>query len=214
MVRLASVNRLADTLRTMFTGIITATTAVSGSHKNENGLELVLKKPTDWTDLVVGESISTNGVCLTVASMSEDTYTVFLIPETLAKTTFGKCVPLQVNLERALQMQDRLGGHFVQGHVDTKGTIVGIDSSDGYIIEVNYPEKFKPLVIPKGSITVDGIALTVVSTKDNVLRVAIIPHTLQNTTIHALKLDDYVNLEFDLLGKYVVNLLEVYHAAS
>jgi riboflavin synthase len=192
----------------MFTGIITHTTAVLGSKSGADGLTMTFKRPKGWDDLVLGESIATNGVCLTVSAIHEDSYECLLMPETLHKTSFGADLPESVNLERSLSVSDRFGGHFVQGHVDGTGTVEKIDTADGWRVSVAFPEVNKELVIPKGSITINGVSLTVAELSDNVLGVAIIPHTLEHTTLNMLRVGDKVNLEFDTIGKYVVNIMK------
>ena len=157
----------------------------------------------------LGESVATNGVCLTVAAIRETEYDCVAMPETLAKTSFGKQLPERVNLERSLTVKDRFGGHFVQGHVDGVGTVTVIDQSDGWRLSIKFDPANRELVIYKGSITIDGVALTITAVKEDELQVALIPHTLEQTTIGSLHVDDQVNLEFDVLGKYVINSLKV-----
>src|SRR5688572_29065112 len=146
----------------MFTGIITDTTSVTRHKKTEDGLTVTFKKPEGWDDLKTGESVSTDGVCLTVAKIQNDTYDCNLVPETLDKSTFGRNVPSEVNLERSLRVADRFGGHFVQGHVDGVGKITQINKLNGYHLYVKFPPDNKKLVIRKGSITINGVALTVI----------------------------------------------------
>ena len=201
----------------MFTGIVTATSPILKHQKLTEGLKLTFQTPTGWSDITEGESINTSGVCLTVTTKSTSRFSVFLMPETLDKTTFGgHQLPSEVNLERAMSASDRLGGHFVQGHVDTTGIIKSINSTNGFVMTISYPGKFDRYVIPKGSITVDGVALTIVEhNKAGLLSVAIIPYTLEHTAISVLHEGDLVNLEFDMLGKYVINYMEsVNHAKS
>jgi riboflavin synthase len=193
----------------MFTGIINAKTQINNTKKLKDGLEVDFKTPSGWDDLVLGESIAVNGVCLTVASMSEYEWTVLLMPETLAKTSFQKNMPKIVNLERAMPLTERLSGHIVQGHVDGVGKVVKVDPTSGYTISIEFPIENASLVIYKGSITIDGVSLTVTSCKENVLSVALIPHTLETTTLGSLQPDDFVNLEFDVIGKYVAKFLTV-----
>lgn len=187
----------------MFTGIISNTSAVKSAQSFKQGLLMKIEKPKGWSDLVLGESIATNGVCLTVSEIHEHLYECILIPETLDKSVFGRKVPDYVNLERSLKVTERFGGHFVQGHVDCVGKVIKIDKMDGYIVVVSFPSEFDELVISKGSICIDGVSLTVVNVRDNILTVALIPHTLNTTTMGTLKEGDQVNLEFDVIGKYV-----------
>jgi riboflavin synthase len=198
----------------MFTGIITATSQIINGKPTEDGLELIINIPSSWKDIEIGESISINGICLTVVSIKDDSFDFQLIPETLAKTTFGRHIPKTVNLERALNASGRLGGHFVQGHIDTVGTVVDVDKLSGHIIKIAYPKEFKPLLIPKGSIVIDGVALTVVDNQDNIFSTALIPHTVIHTTLGHLSSNQSVNLEFDMLGKYVINFMELKENAA
>lgn len=174
----------------------------------KTNMQLTIKTPDGWNDLQPGESVATNGICLTVADVRKNEYDVVLIPETLHKTTVGHTVPSMVNLERALSATERFGGHFVQGHIDAVGTVTDIGMSRGYELEIAYPQEFQKLVIPKGSITIDGVALTVARLKKSTLTVSLIPYTLQHTTLQSLRPGDKVNLEFDMLGKYVINFME------
>ena len=193
----------------VFTGIITQTAVVRSHASSDDGLVLTFSRPSDWADLVLGESIATNGACLTVAQLRQNEYDCHLMSETLAKTTFGSIIPSAVNLERSLSVADRFGGHFVQGHVDTVGEVVQIDRTHGWEMAVEYGSDFSKLVVLKGSICIDGVSLTVARAKGNQLTVALIPHTLEHTTLGHLTVGDKVNLEFDMLGKYIVNLMEV-----
>ncbi len=205
MMRLPPVNGL---INNMFTGIITDTTAILAHHKTTDGLSLTFQKPVGWADLEIGESVSTNGVCLTVVKIAKDRYSCHLMSETLAKTVFGITIPERVNLERALRVSDRFGGHFVQGHVDEVGKIIQVDGGDDRQLYIEFTPKNKGLVVNKGSITVDGVALTVSRVNNDIARTSLIPHTLQHTTLGTLKVGDKVNLEFDIIGKYILNITE------
>lgn len=187
--------------------------AVTGQTKSKSGLTLTFEKPNSWKDLVLGESIATNGACLTVAAIRDNEYDCQLMSETLAKTSFGHSVPARVNLERALSVQDRFGGHFVQGHVDGVGEVVSIDTDGEYRLHINFAPDKKDLVIYKGSITVDGVSLTVAKVSGKKLTVALIPHSLEHTTLGSLQVGDKVNLEFDMIGKYIANIMENRDAA-
>jgi len=198
----------------MFTGIVTDTTTIKRSKLTDEGLIITFTRPKAWRDMKLGESVATNGVCLTVSALRANEYDCFLMPETLHKTSYGSSIPKTVNLERPLAAGDRFGGHFVQGHIDCVGKVSGIDTADGWLLTVEFPETFRNLVIPKGSVAVDGVSLTVANTTNNTLQVALIPHTLAATTLQSLCTEAYVNLEFDMIGKYIVNLLEQRHAKS
>jgi riboflavin synthase len=194
----------------MFTGIITDTALVLRTTQKELGLLLTFKKPSSWTDLALGESVSTNGVCLTVAAIRANEYDCLLVPETLGKTVFGKSGIVKVNLERSLQMSDRLSGHFVQGHIDGIGKISNITKdADGYKFYIDYGSSNKKLVVARGSIAVNGVSLTIAEIKGGALSVALVPHTLEHTTFGNLKVGGLVNLEFDMIGKYILRSLEV-----
>lgn len=189
----------------MFTGIITHATSVIAKSTTKDGLTLTFAKPSNWKDLQLGESIATDGVCLTVAKIQSGSYDCQLVPETLQKTTFGSKVPERVNLERSLSVNDRFGGHFVQGHVDGVGTVEKIERHDGYYLHISFDADKKDLVILKGAITINGVSLTIASDNDTAFSVALVPHTLEHTTLGSLKRGDKVNLEFDMIGKYIVN---------
>lgn len=192
----------------MFTGIITDVVPVLKTTEEKGGVTLTFKKPGGWTDLELGESVATNGVCLTVTAIRDGEYDSFAMPETLTISAFGDGLPKQVNLERSLSAKDRFGGHFVQGHVDGVGEVIKVEPGEDYRLSVSFPPENAPLVMYKGSITINGVSLTIAEAADNVLTVALIPHTLEHTTLHSLKLGDKVNLEFDMIGKYIENILE------
>ena len=161
--------------------------------------------------LRVDESVSINGACQTVVDVDEDaeTFGVVSIEETLRKTTFGALREDDpVNLERAMQADSRLDGHFVQGHVDATGTVVSVEREDtDWLYRVRFDEQFAPYLIPVGSVAIDGISLTVARLEGDTLTVAIIPHTYENTNVNTWAEDAAVNLEFDMIGKYVVRAL-------
>ena len=174
---------------------------------DKSGMTLTFDRPKGWDDLRPGDSVATNGICLSVAAVRDKQYDCVVVPETLAVTSFGKKLPKKVNLERAMLMTSRFDGHFVQGHVDGIGQVSAIKNNGEQRLVVSFDPKNRNLVMYKGSIAIDGVALTVASVEDNNLTVALIPHTLKRTTLPSLKLGDSVNLEFDILGKYVVNSL-------
>jgi len=193
----------------MFTGIIIDTTSIVRTTKEKGGVSLTFQKPAGWSDLALGESVATNGICLTVSSLHADEYDCFVMPETLNKTAFGAAIPQKVNLERALGVHDRLSGHFVQGHVDGVGQVSQIETGDDWRIHLTFPKENREYVIYKGSITLNGVSLTVAAVQGNELTVAIIPHTLEHTTLKSLKVGDQVNIEYDMIGKYVVQNLKL-----
>ena len=188
----------------MFTGIVEKKTKVLSHTSKRGSLFLKIEKPKGWK-ISSGESIATDGACLTVKTFAQQSYTVELMPETLAKTTFGNSVPNNVNLERSLQYGDRLSGHFVSGHIDTVGKIAEIKrSGTSKVFIISFPRKFRRLLVPKGSIAVDGVSLTVVDIGANVFSVALLDYTLKHTTLGDKKIGDAVNLEFDILAKYLL----------
>ena len=166
-----------------------------------------------WTILRLGSSIAVNGVCLTARSVNENIFSAEMSHETLDRTSLGNLGKGSiVNLERPMRGDSRFGGHIVQGHVDGVGRIRGFDrQGDAWNLEVEHPEAGSRYIVEKGSITVDGISLTVASLKgSNVFSVAIIPHTFENTNLKAARPNDPVNLEFDVVAKYVENLIKPY----
>lgn len=196
----------------MFTGLIEEIGYVESVHSLGSGKEITISANSILTDVHKGDSISVNGVCQTVTKYSNSSFTVQAIEETLTKTNFASLVKgMPVNLERALLPTTRLGGHIVQGHVDGVGEIESITPlSTSWEIWVRFPTQFSPYVIPIGSICINGISLTVAKTNANSLMVAIIPETWINTVIQYLNVGDKVNLEFDIIAKYIENMMKGY----
>ena len=193
----------------MFTGIIEATGKVERIDRNESNIDFTLSGPFTQ-ELKIDQSLAHNGCCLTVVEIKENTYKVTAIDETLEKTNLGFWnVGTEVNLERCLRFEGRLDGHIVQGHVDKTGTVESIENQDGsYFITINYDESAEYTTVPQGSITVNGISLTVAESGDGKFSVAIIPYTWEFTNMKNLQKGDVVNLEFDIIGKYVAKLLK------
>ena len=162
------------------------------------------------SELKIDQSLAHNGVCLTVVDLGDQTHTITAIRETLDKSNLGRLeVGSKLNLERAMQMGARLDGHIVQGHVDQTATCVEVKETDGsWLYTFSYDPSTENLTIEKGSITVNGVSLTVVNSKDDRFSVAIIPYTYDNTNFHQINEGDSVNLEFDVIGKYVAKLLQ------
>jgi len=196
----------------MFSGIIESTAKVVKLEKEQENLHLTLTCPF-VKELKIDQSISHNGVCLTVVKQAEDTYTVTAIKETLEKSNLGLLkAGDEVNLERSMRMDGRLDGHMVQGHVDQTAVCTGVREADGswyYTFEYQ-PVKNEPgyIVVEKGSIAVDGVSLTVVNARENSFEVAIIPYTYEITNFHNYQPGSVVNLEFDILGKYIARILQ------
>ncbi|MEI6692668.1 MAG: riboflavin synthase [Chlorobium sp.] len=196
----------------MFTGIIKDVGRVSGVKGQNGGLRLRVsyRNSPEFTTLSIDESVSLNGACQTVVAVGEGWFEVDTVEETLSKTTLGSFqVGSQVNLERAVRPMDRLGGHFVLGHVDCAAKVHEIRQlGSSREIWVFFPDVFSPFIVSAGSITIDGISLTVAKLEALRFAVAIIPYTFAHTTLHALQQGSKVNLEFDILGKYVARQLE------
>ncbi len=194
----------------MFTGIIEAVGEIEKVSKEGENLRFEIKCPFT-NELKVDQSIAHNGVCLTVVELKETSYTVTAIKETLDKTTLNMLEAREkINLERAMKLGDRLDGHLVQGHVDGTATCINIEEINGSWVFMFQHEMTSNLIVEKGSITINGVSLTVVKTKENTFNVAIIPYTFAHTTFIDLKINGKVNIEFDVIGKYVQRLIKGY----
>ncbi|MBN8589160.1 MAG: riboflavin synthase [Rhodothermia bacterium] len=192
----------------MFTGIIESVGKVQKITHLGGGRRFGIQSELA-SSLKIDQSIACNGVCLTVVALEEQLFYVEAIEETLRKTSLGTWITGQrINLERAMLLSARLDGHIVQGHVDATGTIESVVSEEtGWLYTIQFGQENKVLVIPRGSIAIDGTSLTVARIKDDVLTIGIIPYTYQNTVVSDWQVGTVVNLEFDLLGKYVVGWL-------
>ena len=191
----------------MFTGIIETLGTVQEIKKDKDNIHLTIDSSiTD--ELQIDQSVAHNGICLTVVAINDSSYTVTAIGETIKKTNISYWkTGDQINLERAMKLGDRLDGHIVQGHVDQIGTCIAADEANGswhYTFE--YDESLHNITIEKGSITVNGVSLTVVNSKKNEFSVAIIPYTFEHTNFKNFEVGTKVNLEFDVIGKYVSRL--------
>ncbi len=193
----------------MFTGIIEKLGEITAIEQENENFNFTIK--SDFTsELKIDQSIAHNGVCLTIVNINGDNYTVTAIKETLDKSSmrFLK-VGDKINLERAMKLGERLDGHIVQGHVDQTAKCVSIlDENGSWLFTFEYDKNAQNITIEKGSITINGISLTVVNSKKNSFSVAIIPYTFEFTNFHTIKIGSVVNLEFDVIGKYVARLLE------
>ena len=191
----------------MFTGIIEAFGRVVALENIGGNLNINIESELS-TELKVDQSVSHNGVCLTVVKCDSKNYTVTAIEETLTKTNLGNLkLGSLINLERAMKLGDRLDGHMVQGHIDQTARCIETIAKDGsWIFTFDYDKQSDHITIEKGSITINGVSLTVVNSKDHQFSVAIIPYTYKFTNFNQLKVGDYVNLEFDLIGKYLSKL--------
>jgi riboflavin synthase len=194
----------------MFSGIIRYVGTVDHIVKKNEGATLTVSGGDDFKGFELGESIAVNGVCLTVRDSSRETFTVDLSAETLNRTCF-KSIENQtrVNLERSITPSDKISGHFVSGHVDCVGHITFIDHKSGEIVFCfKYPVEYIPYIIEKGSVSIDGISLTVFSCVGNSFSVSIIPFTFSHTNLAFRKVGDAVNIEYDMIGKYIYKACE------
>lgn len=195
----------------MFTGIIETLGTVANIRQEGTNVHFDIRSSITH-ELKIDQSVAHNGVCLTVVAIEGDQYTVTAIVETLQRTNLGELkVGDKVNLERAMLYNGRLDGHLVQGHVDMTGTCVGIEEVDGsWYFKFEYAASPDYLLVDKGSICVNGVSLTVVNPTDSSFSVAIIPYTYEHTSFHQFKIGSRINLEFDILGKYIARHLAVY----
>ena len=193
----------------MFTGIIESLGKITSLQREKENLHITIES-SFINELKIDQSVAHNGVCLTVVDIQNKNYVVTAIQETLSKTNLGSLeVGSIVNLERAMKLGARLDGHIVQGHIDEVGTCISIEEMDGsWHFTFQYSSENGNVTIEKGSITIDGVSLTVVNSKNNEFSVAIIPYTYENTTFQNLQPGDLVNLEFDVIGKYVKRLTQ------
>ena len=201
----------------MFTGIITAVGNIKSAQAKGDGLHLLVEVPTGYLDdVALGDSIAIQGACMTATQLNENSFALDISRESLNKTVgLDKVGP--VNLEKALRLNDRLGGHLVSGHVDGVGKVaqfaaVAQDAYGSWLLQIEAPKELAPFLAYKGSIVVNGVSLTVNQTHDTpdacLVDINIIPHTLENTTLGKLKQGDAVNLEIDLIARYVARMLE------
>ena len=195
----------------MFTGIIENIGEIVALNKDQSNLNIIVKSSLT-SELKIDQSLAHNGVCLTVVdiNLNKNQYTVTAIDETLNKTNFKNLkVNDKVNLERAMKLGDRLDGHIVQGHVDETGKCTTIKNENGsWLFTFQYDTSKNNITIEKGSITINGVSLTVVNSLKNQFSVAIIPYTYKYTNFGTLKINDFVNLEFDVIGKYVARITQ------
>ncbi len=193
----------------MFTGIVSEVGKVTEAQSlNGGGMEFTVA--CSFADTChVDESISINGACHTVTAFDKDTFTVQSVEETLRKTSMGDLGSgSAVNLERSLTLQTGIEGHLVQGHVDTVGEIIHVESEEtGWLLTIRFPSEFENMIVGRGSITMEGISLTIAREQGNEFTVAIIPYTWNHTNLQFKEVGDKVNLEFDIIGKYVVKYL-------
>lgn len=194
----------------MFSGIVEEAASVVKVEKEKENLHITMRCSFAG-ELKIDQSVAHNGVCLTVVSKNNDTYTVTAIQETLLKSNLGLLNPGdKVNLERSMKLNERLDGHIVQGHVDQTALCTEVKEASGsWYFTFEYDKSKENITVEKGSITVNGVSLTVVNSQFGSFQVAIIPYTFEHTNFHQIKVGTVVNLEFDIIGKYVARLLDL-----
>lgn len=194
----------------MFTGLVEEKGILKEKIPTGEGFQFLIEAKIIMKDLQIGSSVAVNGCCLTVVKIDGNTFAVDTIEETLNKTNLGVLKQgMNVNLERPLAADARLGGHFVLGHIDTTGKVEDVkELSNSHWLTISFPEKFKQYLIYVGSVAIDGVSMTVAELKDKSFSVGIIPHTWKETIFADKKIGDTVNLEFDVLGKYVERIME------
>lgn len=194
----------------MFTGLVEEKGTLVNKIKTGDGYRLEIEASKVLQDTEIGSSISVNGCCLTIVEKKSSSFLMDTIEETLKKTNLGDLkIGEKVNLERPLKADARLGGHFVLGHVDTKGEVLEVNElSNSHFVRIRFPEEFRHYLIYVGSVSIDGVSMTVAELEDNVFGVGVIPHTWEETIFSSKKPGSTVNLEFDVLGKYVERIME------
>ncbi|MEC7877999.1 MAG: riboflavin synthase [Bacteroidota bacterium] len=193
----------------MFTGIIETIGTVESLDSEGNNINLLVSSSIS-KDLEVDQSVSHDGVCLTITNKSNKSHNVTIVNQTIQKSKFSHLrIGSELNLERSMKINGRIDGHIVQGHVDDVGKCVNIeDESNSWIFTFQISDKFSRYLVEKGSISINGVSLTCFDIKDKFFSVAIIPHTYQNTNFNKIKINDFVNIEFDIIGKYVDRIIK------
>ena len=194
----------------MFSGIVESQGIIREFARSDESATMVVEMETEFSNLEDGESIAVNGVCLTVVEFDGATFQMVLGTETLSKTSFKNSkVGDRVNLERSLTPSSKISGHFVSGHVDQVGEVLSIEEKPGEVLfQFSHPASLSPFIMEKGSIALDGISLTVFNCKDNRFNVSIIPFTWEHTNLNSRKIGDLINIECDMIGKYVYKACE------
>ena len=193
----------------MFTGIIETIGTVESLDSEGKNINLLVSSSIS-KDLEIDQSVSHDGVCLTVTNKSKKSHNVTIVNQTIQKSKFSDLrIGSELNLERSMKINGRIDGHIVQGHVDDVGKCVNIeDESNSWIFTFQISDKFSRYLVEKGSISINGVSLTCFDIKDKFFSVAIIPHTFQNTNFNKIKINDFVNIEFDIIGKYVDRIIK------
>lgn len=200
----------------MFTGLIETKGLISSVESSNGGARFEIYAPDFGRDMAIGDSVAVNGACLTIVSFARGSFAVDLSSETLERTTLGKVRKGQhVNLERAMRMSDRLAGHLVSGHVDGVATLAQRHiSGNSVVYQFDLPEYLNEYIVEKGSIAIEGISLTIARVKDNSIAISVIPHTESITTLADLKVGDQVNVEIDMIAKYVRKFTTGYNSST
>lgn len=195
----------------MFTGIVAEVGRVTRCEQTDRGRRLMIEAPGITEDLEVGDSVAVNGICLTAVAVEHPGFQMEAVAETLSRTNLGEAMEgSSVNLERPVRLGGRLDGHVVQGHIDGVGVVLGVQpEGDSRRVALSVPEELERYLVYKGSVAVDGVALTVTAVTGGSFEVALIPHTLASTTLGSWKVGDRANIEVDILAKYVEKLLVI-----
>ncbi|MDE0187850.1 MAG: riboflavin synthase [bacterium] len=195
----------------MFTGIVAEVGRVTRCEQTDRGRRLMIEAPGITEDLEVGDSVAVNGICLTAVAVERPAFQMEAVAETLSRTNLGEAMEgSSVNLERPVRLGGRLDGHVVQGHIDGVGVVLGIQpEGDSRRVALSVPEELERYLVYKGSVALDGVALTVTAVTGGSFEVALIPHTLASTTLGSWKVGDKANIEVDILAKYVEKLLVI-----
>lgn len=200
----------------MFTGIVEEIGKIEKTTTIAGGLKLKINAAKILEDINVNDSICIDGVCLTVTETGQNYFLVDAVGATLEKTTFSNAqINASVNMERSVKLNDRLGGHLVQGHVNGIGKITEIKKlGENYLVKISIPAELERYLIKEGSIAIDGISLTIANLAENIISISIIPHTWRNTNLNSKMINDFVNVEIDILAKYVEKLLSKSNSSS
>jgi riboflavin synthase len=195
----------------MFSGIVETIGLVSFIKMNPSQIDISITPQTLFSDINIGDSVAVNGVCLTVTNFVNNTFTATIVPETMRLTNLGMLqVGSKVNLERSLPVNGRIGGHYVQGHIDACAEIIDLqkDGQNALLLKISIPERFAKYIVDKGYIAIDGMSITIIKAAANWFSVTLIPHTQDATIVNQYQMGQRLNLEVDILGKYVEKLLQ------
>lgn len=199
----------------MFTGIVETIGRITKCIAENECTHFTIEPNTPYRDLSLGESIAVNGTCLTVTHFDDTTFTVTAVPETLKRTNLGTLkVDSHVNLERSMTLQTRLGGHFVQGHVDTTAEIIKLEQGEAWLVTLRIAPEFSKYIVSKGYITIDGMSITIIDTGPDWFTVTFIPHTQTVTITKNYTIGQHLNIEVDMMAKYIEKFMGAYAHAN